>query len=180
MTQRKPSDLSFESWIEQQIREAQADGRFENLPGHGRPLANLREADDPLWWAKQLVRREGLDVLPPALEIERTVERTLAALPAFPSEAKLREALARLNDDIRRVNRFSTGGPPTTQPVLDVEALVAEWRSQRDAATATPDAPPESSAAAQSAAGCSSPPPPTRPPAPPPAPPRAPRSARPR
>ena len=37
MTERKgPTD--WESWIEQQIREAQARGEFDDLPGKGKPL----------------------------------------------------------------------------------------------------------------------------------------------
>lgn len=36
---RKPKDLpNWESWIDQQIREAQERGEFEDLPGKGQPL----------------------------------------------------------------------------------------------------------------------------------------------
>jgi hypothetical protein len=38
VTARKPADLPFESWIEQQIQQAQREGRFDDLPGAGRPL----------------------------------------------------------------------------------------------------------------------------------------------
>ena len=38
MTQRKPLEHSFESWIEGQIRVAQEQGAFDNLPGAGKPL----------------------------------------------------------------------------------------------------------------------------------------------
>ena len=34
--QRKPRD--WESWIDQQIREAQERGKFDDLPGRGKPL----------------------------------------------------------------------------------------------------------------------------------------------
>jgi DnaJ family protein C protein 28 len=34
----KPKDLNWESWIDQQIREAQERGEFDHLPGKGRPL----------------------------------------------------------------------------------------------------------------------------------------------
>jgi len=131
MTARKPPELSFESWIEQQIQQAQKDGLFEDLPGAGRPL-RLDDAEDPLWWAKGLLRREQLDFLPPALEIRRTVERTLALLPSLRDERTVRETLAKLDAEIRRVNATAHSGPPTTQPPLDVEELVAAWRRQRE------------------------------------------------
>jgi DnaJ family protein C protein 28 len=36
---RKPKDLpNWESWIDQQIREAQERGEFDDLPGKGQPL----------------------------------------------------------------------------------------------------------------------------------------------
>jgi DnaJ family protein C protein 28 len=36
---RRPKDLSnWESWIDQQIREAQERGEFDDLPGSGKPL----------------------------------------------------------------------------------------------------------------------------------------------
>jgi hypothetical protein len=36
MTERKPPGVSFESWVEKQIREAADRGEFDNLPGASR------------------------------------------------------------------------------------------------------------------------------------------------
>ena len=127
MTKRKPPEMSFEGWIERQIQEAQQDGRFDALPGRGRPQ-RTNDAADPHWWTKQLLRREQVDVLPPALELRRVVERTLAALPSMGDERRVRALLESVDAEIRRVNRTTTAGPPTTQAPLDVEALVAAWR----------------------------------------------------
>ena len=41
MTEQKPPGMSWESWIEQQIREAREAGLFDNLPGAGKPLPSL-------------------------------------------------------------------------------------------------------------------------------------------
>lgn len=128
---RKPPDVSFESWIDAQIRAAEERGEFADLPGKGKPLTHLEEAEDPLWWAKQLLRREGLSLLPPALEVQRKVERFREALGKLPSEAMLREAVAALNAEIRKLNRLAASGPPTRQALLDPEDLVARWRELR-------------------------------------------------
>ena len=40
MTERKPRDMTFRSWIDQQISEAEERGAFDNLPGTGKPLQN--------------------------------------------------------------------------------------------------------------------------------------------
>jgi hypothetical protein len=77
MTERKPPGTSTESWIEAQIRVALEKGAFDNLPGAGKPLPNLDQEYDPLWWVKQLVQREQLSMLPPSLELLRKVENLL-------------------------------------------------------------------------------------------------------
>jgi len=135
MTKRKPAGMKFESWIDAQIDAATAAGEFENLPGHGQPLEDLGEADDPLWWAKKLLRREGLSVLPPALQIRARVEKTLESLGALESEAAVDEAVEALNAEIRRLNSRATGGPPTRQAPLDRDEVLARWRAARAAAT---------------------------------------------
>jgi len=133
---RKPAELSFESWIEQQIQQARRDGRFDDLPGAGRPLPE-DGGDDPNWWAKQLLRREQVDFLPPALALRRNVEKALAALPALSDERRVRTLLTGLDAEIRRFNATVAAGPPTTQAPLDVEALVADWRRARKEAKST-------------------------------------------
>ncbi len=118
-------------WLERQIAEARERGLFDDLEGRGAALPNLGEVEDPTWWGKQLIRRENLSVLPPAIEIRRKVEATLASLPDLVREQDVREALEGLNAEIRALNRCAAAGPPTTQAVLDVEARVAAWRADR-------------------------------------------------
>ena len=52
MTEQKPPGVSWDSWI-----------------------------DHPDWWIKQLVKREQITSVPPALEVLRKVEAALAAIP---------------------------------------------------------------------------------------------------
>jgi hypothetical protein len=129
MTQRKPGDLSFDSWIDAQIREAEARGLFEDLSGSGRPQRNLRDAEDPMWWAKQFLQRESVSYLPPAVEVRVRAQKLREVLASLPSERAVREAAEALNADIRRVNRTASEGPPTAQAALEIEELVAAWRS---------------------------------------------------
>lgn len=131
MTEQKPPGMSWDSWIEQQIREAREAGLFDNLPGAGKPLASLAEGYDPLWWVKQLVQREQISVLPPSLEMLRKVESEMAAVWPLGDEAKVRSRILALNREIAKVNARSTEGPPTRLGPLDVEAIVAEWRARR-------------------------------------------------
>ena len=133
MTQRKPPGTSWESWVESQIRVAQEQGAFDNLPGAGKPLPDHGQEYDPLWWVKQLAQREQISLLPPSLELLRKVERELATLDKLPDEATVRRRVAALNVEIARLNATVVEGPPTRLGPLDVDQVVARWRRTRSA-----------------------------------------------
>jgi len=133
MTERKPSGMSWETWIEAQIRVAREQGAFDNLPGAGKPLPNLDQEYDPLWWVKQLIQREQVSILPPSLELLRKVEKELAAIEKLDDEATVRRRVAALNVEIAKVNATVLEGPPTRLGTLDVDRVVARWRRSRSA-----------------------------------------------
>jgi hypothetical protein len=128
MTQKKPAGKTWESFIDQQIREAMEEGAFDNLEGKGKPIADLGREYDPDWWAKKLIEREKVSVTPPALALRRTVEQTLGRLPQMRSEAEVRRTIEALNAQIRKLNATAAEGPPTNLAPLDVEAIVSRWR----------------------------------------------------
>ena len=133
MTKRKPPGTSWETWIDAQIRVATEAGAFNNLPGAGKPLPNLSQEHDPLWWVKQLVQREQISMLPPSLELLRKAETELAAIEKLHDEAAVRHRVAALNVDIAKVNATVVEGPPTRLGTLDVDQVVARWRQARSA-----------------------------------------------
>ena len=133
MTERKPPGKSWESWFDEIIQRAQDEGAFQDLPGAGKPLPDLDKPYDPDWWAKQLVRREKISLLPPALELLRQVEAELAIIWTLSSEAEVRRRAAALNAVIATVNARAAEGPPTRVAPLDVDALVADWRRRSTA-----------------------------------------------
>lgn len=52
--------MDFGELIEKLIREAQADGKFDNLPGQGRPLRLDGDSEDSEWWAAHhLLKNSG-------------------------------------------------------------------------------------------------------------------------
>ena len=131
MTQQKPPGVTWESWIDQQIREAREAGAFDNLPGAGKPIPNLGQEYDPLWWVKQLAQREQISILPPALELLRRVETELAAIKKLNDEGAVRQRINALNVEIGKVNATAIEGPLTRLGLLNVEEVIAEWRHAR-------------------------------------------------
>lgn len=120
----------WEALADEQIQNAYAAGAFENLPGFGRPLADLDEPHDEWQWVKQKLRREEISLLPASLEILRDVEQTLARLSSLTSERAVREEIAALNERIRVAHFRSVQGPASTQMPLDVEEVVLQWRKR--------------------------------------------------
>lgn len=128
MTHRKPDAASFESFVEQQIRKAQEEGAFRDLPGAGKPIPGLDKPLDELWWIKAKIKSEGLELLPEALAVRRDVERAIERSSRLRTESDVRALLTLLNARIRKLNATAAGGPPTTVAPIDVEAAVRHWR----------------------------------------------------
>jgi DnaJ-like protein len=133
MTERKPPGMSWETWIDAQIRVAREQGAFDNLPGAGKPLPNIGDEYDPDWWVKQLLKREEVSILPPSLELLRKVEKELAALGQLDDEAAVRRRVAALNVEIAKVNATVMEGPPTRLGTLNADRVVERWRQARAA-----------------------------------------------
>lgn len=133
MTERKPPGVSFESFVDKQIRDAERRGDFSALSGAGKPLesGSSDTTYDENWWIKQKLAREGFSVLPPSLALRKEAEDTLAALADVPSERMVRERLAGLNDKIRDMMFKPPPGPPLGLKPYDVEELVRQWREAR-------------------------------------------------
>ena len=129
MTERKPPDVRWETWVDKQIADAQRRGDFDNLAGKGKPLPGVDEPHDDLWWVKKKLKDEGVSFLPPALAIRREVELARERIDAAESEEAVRAIVAAINARIREVNRNAISGPPTTAMPLDVEAVVERWRA---------------------------------------------------
>jgi hypothetical protein len=131
VTERKPQGVPLEHWVERQIREAQERGDFDDLPGRGKPIPDLHQPHDELWWVKRKLRDEHVVGAPPSIAVRRELERTREQLSRTRSEATVRELVAAINARIRHVNATATAGPSTALVPLDVEAEVARWRAAR-------------------------------------------------
>ena len=131
MTDRKPPGVAWQSWVDKQIHDAERRGEFDNLAGKGKPLADIDEPLDELWWVKRKLKEEGVSFLPPALAIRREVELTREAIAAADTEERVRDLVTAINARIREVNRTAISGPPTTVMPMNVDDVVARWRAAR-------------------------------------------------
>ncbi|HYD09210.1 MAG TPA: DUF1992 domain-containing protein [Acidimicrobiales bacterium] len=138
MTQRKPQGMGWQSWIDMQIEEGRRDGLFDDLPGTGKPLADLDRPRDEMWWVREKLRREEISYLPPGLQLRKDLEVLRADVLTMRDEAKVREAVLAFNVRIRHVNSHTLDGPSSNLMPLDVDRELARWREGR--LVAVPDA----------------------------------------
>ncbi|QNE15816.1 DUF1992 domain-containing protein [Pseudarthrobacter sp. NBSH8] len=124
------------------IRDAMAQGKFDNLKYAGKPIPGLGEAYDPDWWVKGLIQRENISGLGPKAIMLRTEDAELdGRLDAQFTEKQVRDILAHFNARVVDARRQLQGGPPVITKTRDVETEVARWRERRSAPAQ--DAPPE-------------------------------------
>ncbi len=131
MTERKPRAISWESWIDRQIRQAEERGEFTDLPGAGKPIPDLDKPLDAMWWAKAKLRREGLSYMSPSVALRKEAHDVLEAASRADSETEVRRLIADINQKIRKANRTGIGGPALMLMPFDVDQVVRGWREQR-------------------------------------------------
>ena len=137
MTERKPQGMSFTSWIDQQILDAQRRGVFDDLPGAGKPL-NLKPGnggDYGQQWVQDYARREGVppeEFLPTPLRLRREIEKLAEAVPDMRGEDEVREAVGDLNRRILEWRKFADG-PPIYVRLVSKDAMLGIWREAHEA-----------------------------------------------
>jgi len=134
MTERKPPQMKFQTWIDQQVADAERRGVFDDLPGKGKPL-NIKpgapDGDYGQAWLRDYAQREGVpaeEMLPTPLRLRREVERLAETAGEFRSEAEVREAAADLNRRIVEWRRIPLG-PPVHVRLVNADDLVDRWRA---------------------------------------------------
>ena len=83
---RRQIGPSWESLVERQIREAMADGAFDDLPFRGEPLALEDDSAAGDWaMAHRMLKNAG--VAPPWIEADKEARRLLAEIDGLVARA---------------------------------------------------------------------------------------------
>ncbi len=122
-----------ESFAESRIRMAMESGAFERLPGTGKPIPDLDEPYDPMWWLKKMIRRENLEALPQSLALRNLIAKQRNQLLRLPAEDAVRQRVEQINATIRDLNAKVLDGPGLGFAELDPDEELARWRARRAA-----------------------------------------------
>ena len=139
----------YESVVEQRIRDAQDEGKFDGLRGAGKPLRGLNRPDDENWWLRSYLEREGIPndvLLPTPLRLRREIDRLPETVRDMETEREVRDAVAALAARVAQWLRYPDG-PQVSVSMPRADDVVARWRDDRTARAASsvpapePDAP---------------------------------------
>jgi hypothetical protein len=131
VTERKPPGMTWDTWIDRLIRQAQEQGEFDDNPYTGKPIPGLDKPRNDDWWTQQLMVREGIDALPKTIQVRKALDRALAGIAAAADEEEVRRIVADINEKILDVNRKAASGPPSNMMPLDLDRVLATWHDGR-------------------------------------------------
>lgn len=138
---RRVTGHTFESLIDQHIRQAEADGQFQNLRGAGKPLDLDDDKDVPeeLRVGFRMLKNAGY--APPWIELQKSIREDQAALEAWRARANQRwprlgegdrvvlraEYEQRLRDLNKQIANYNLVAPAVVGQI----ALLQPWRELR-------------------------------------------------
>jgi hypothetical protein len=125
-----------QTWVDLQVRQAMERGDFDDLPGAGKPIADLGEHHDPNWWIKKLVERENVALLPPSVALRKEDAELDDTLDRQNTEDEVRRHVTDFNDRVIAARYRLPEGPPLVTMPRDVDATVEAWRERRTARVA--------------------------------------------
>ncbi|MDZ7696002.1 MAG: DnaJ family domain-containing protein [Deltaproteobacteria bacterium] len=101
----------FERIIEERIKQAQAKGEFDELPGRGAPIVFEDDSHVPedLRLAYKILR--NADCLPPELELRREIRQMEDMLDAIPDEKEKYRQIKKINYKIMQLNIMGNRSP---------------------------------------------------------------------
>lgn len=125
-------DSAMQRLAERRIEQAMREGKFDNLPGRGRPVdlddMPVDENARMVWWALRMMRNAGQ--VPPEVEARKRVDSLRDELRVATSEERVRALVGAINTLARQVN---SGEGKMMRGVIAPADLGAElgWFHQR-------------------------------------------------
>jgi hypothetical protein len=114
----------FESIVEKRIREAQEQGKFDNLPGHGKPLCMEDDSSIPedLRLAHKILKNAGC--VPKELEINLEIRRMEDLIDGMDDVASKYHAMKKLT--VLRQKMVHSRGPAALRIPENYEQKVVD------------------------------------------------------
>jgi hypothetical protein len=122
----------FRRLAERQIEEAEREGKFDNLPGAGKPLdlepMPAEESARLTWWVLRILRRN--DFTPHEVRWRKQIEAMKGQIEQLTDESKLEPLVHRVNALVRQLNTLGTNAIDLAVCPVDLEAARTRIRQR--------------------------------------------------
>jgi len=117
----------FEKIVEERILRAQKEGKFENLPGSGKPLVfnNDYYIPEDLRLAYKILK--NADCVPPEIELKKQIRQTEDLLAGMQETSEKYRLLKKLNFLIMKLNTLRDSSIMFEVPQRYMESLVGRF-----------------------------------------------------
>ncbi len=113
---------------ERRIEQAMKEGKFDNLPGAGKPLdldpGPAEENARLTWWALRILRQGGF--VPDEVSLRREIEAMRARLAEEADPARRQELVTQFNALVRKLNTLGTNAMTAAGPIAPMDAALTE------------------------------------------------------
>jgi len=120
---------------DRRIEEAMRQGKFDNLPGKGKPIEleamPAEENARLVWWALRLLKQN--DFIPEEVRWHKALDRLRDAVNSVDDEAELAKLVAQINELVHKINTLGTNALKTPAAAVDLEEAKKRLRARRDA-----------------------------------------------
>jgi hypothetical protein len=125
-----PGIMSFKNV---DIGSAMREGKFDNLPGAGKPLElepmPANEDARMAWWALRVMRQQ--DFTPDEVRLRKQVDRIRGELAAATTERRVRALVLEHNEVIRQINTLGTNAINLPMAALSTERELRKLRERQ-------------------------------------------------
>jgi hypothetical protein len=108
---------------ERRIEEAMREGKFDNLPGAGKPIEledmPADEGTRMMWWALRILRKN--DFIPDEVRWLKALDRLREALDGVNDEQHLAKLVGEFNELVHNVNTMGTNALRSCVSTVDLE-----------------------------------------------------------
>jgi hypothetical protein len=144
-------DVDIESALrrlaDRRIEEAMREGKFDNLPGAGKPLElepmPAEENARLMWWAIKLMR--NADVTPDEVRLRKQIDTLRDELATAKTEKRVVYLATAINAAVKHLNTLGTNAINNPVAPVSLEAERRRWRERTAATEAEPPPAPLSS-----------------------------------
>jgi hypothetical protein len=122
---------------DRRIEEAMKEGKFDNLPGRGKPLdlepMPAEEEARLLWWALRIMRSN--DVVPDEVRWRKMIDTLKEELLQTRNEKRVKVLVTQINALVHRVNTLGTNALKTAVTGVQMEIELERLRDRQDEST---------------------------------------------